>query len=62
MPELGTLAERSGSRGAARVEYRIALQLAKDADDSIGREDAEQRLAVPYIRCNSFGHSKCIDE
>lgn len=46
--ELGKIADLTGHRDLAREEYRIALQMAKAADDSIGREDAEKLLDKPH--------------
>jgi tetratricopeptide (TPR) repeat protein len=46
--ELGKLADLTGDRGAACREYRLALQLGKAADDSIGVADAERLLGTPY--------------
>jgi tetratricopeptide (TPR) repeat protein len=46
--ELGKLADLTGDRGAACQEYRLALQLGKAADDSIGVADAEHLLEAPY--------------
>jgi tetratricopeptide (TPR) repeat protein len=46
--ELGKLADLAGVRDAACQEYRVAVQLAKGANDSLGLEDAERWLARPY--------------
>ncbi len=46
--ELGKLADLSGDRAAARQEYRLAVDIAKAADDSIGSTEAEHLLARPY--------------
>jgi tetratricopeptide (TPR) repeat protein len=47
--ELGKLADVISDRTTARQEYRIALQLAKAADDPVGVATAEQLLSKPYV-------------
>ncbi len=46
--ELGKLADLTGDRGAACHQYRLAAELGKAADDSIGLADAERLLGTPY--------------
>jgi tetratricopeptide (TPR) repeat protein len=46
--ELGKLADLTGNRVVARQEYRMAVQLAKGADDPIGLADAERLEARSY--------------
>lgn len=46
--ELGKLADRRGDRRVASGEYRVAIQLARTANDSIGLAEAERLLATPY--------------
>jgi tetratricopeptide (TPR) repeat protein len=46
--ELGKLADLAGDRRAACQDYRLAVQLGKTADDSIGIADAERLLTAPY--------------
>ena len=45
--ELGKIADRTGDRRAAHEEYRVAAQLAKSSNDSIGLAEAKLLLATP---------------
>jgi tetratricopeptide (TPR) repeat protein len=48
--ELGKLADLRGDRRVATDEYRVAIQLAKTANDSSGLAEAEHWLSTPYRR------------
>src|SRR6185436_19394625 len=46
--ELGKIADATGDRGAARAEYQLAVNMARDAKDSSGVAEAERLLDEPY--------------
>lgn len=48
--ELGKLADATGNRNGASQEYRLAVNLAKTANDAIGLSEAEDLLNTPYRR------------
>jgi tetratricopeptide (TPR) repeat protein len=60
--ELGKLADMAGNHESARKEYRLAAQLAKSADDSIGLADAERLMSNPYRQAQGGGESEARAE